>query len=99
MPFEYEDDIVAGFCETLFGGGRRFALVPTRANAQPAFGAYVRTTSGIHQAIGLYILTLRGDHICALTRFESSVLPWFGCHYHFRDISGGYAISSRSIEV
>ncbi len=79
MPFEYEGrDIVAGFCETLFGGGRRFALVPTRANAQPAFGAYVRTTSGIHQAIGLYILTLRGDHICALTRFESSVLPWFG---------------------
>ncbi len=79
MPFEYEGrDIVARFCESLFGGGRRFELVPTRANAQPAFGAYLRTTSGIRQAIGLYILTLRDDHICALTRFENSVLPWFG---------------------
>jgi RNA polymerase sigma-70 factor (TIGR02960 family) len=79
MPFEYEGrDIVAGFCGTLFGRDRRFELVATRANAQPAFGAYVRTTSGFRQAIGIYILTLRGDHICALTRFENSVLPWFG---------------------
>ena len=38
MPFEYEGrDIVARFCAALFGG-RRFDLVPTRANGQPAFG-------------------------------------------------------------
>jgi len=27
---------------------------------------------------GLYVLTLTGDRICALTRFDNSVLPWFG---------------------
>ena len=43
MPFEYEGrDAVARFCASLFGAGRRFDLVPTRANGQPAFGAYLR---------------------------------------------------------
>ncbi|MGH3169766.1 MAG: hypothetical protein ACRDN0_28280 [Trebonia sp.] len=27
---------------------------------------------------GLYVLTLAGDRICAMTRFEASVLSWFG---------------------
>ncbi len=27
---------------------------------------------------GLYVLTLAGDRICAMTRFENHVLPWFG---------------------
>ena len=35
MPFEYEGrDVVARFCAIMFGSGRRFDLVPTRANAQ-----------------------------------------------------------------
>jgi len=39
MPFEYQGrDVVAGFCASLFGAGRRFDLVPARANGQPAFG-------------------------------------------------------------
>ena len=43
MPFEYEGrDVVADFCASLFRAGRRFDLVPTRANGQPAFGAYLR---------------------------------------------------------
>ena len=43
MPLEYEGrDVVAGFCADMFGAGRRFDLVPTRANGQPAFGAYLR---------------------------------------------------------
>ena len=47
MPFEYEGrDAVARFCASIFGSGRRFDLVPTRANGQPAFGAYVRTPDG-----------------------------------------------------
>jgi RNA polymerase sigma-70 factor (TIGR02960 family) len=79
MPFEYEGrDVVAGFCASIFGGGRRFDLVPTRANGQPAFGAYVRDPSGISHGAGLYVLTLAGHRICALTRFENSVLPSFG---------------------
>jgi RNA polymerase sigma-70 factor (ECF subfamily) len=79
MPFEYEGrDLVADFCNLLFDAGRRFDLVPTRANGQPAFGAYLRTPDGARHGTGLYVLTLAGDRICALTRFENSLLPWFG---------------------
>src|SRR5262244_2981840 len=43
MPFEYEGrDVVGRFCANIFGAGRRFDLVRTRANGQPAFGAYLR---------------------------------------------------------
>jgi RNA polymerase sigma-70 factor (TIGR02960 family) len=79
MPFEYEGrDVVARLCASLFGTGRRFDLVPTRANGQPAFGAYVRAPTGIRHGTGLFVLTLSGDRICAMTRFEAGVLPWFG---------------------
>lgn len=79
MPFEYQGrDIVARFFAGIFSAGRRFDLVPTRANGQPAFGAYLRTPGGISHGMGLYVLTLSGDHISAMTRFENSVLPWFG---------------------
>jgi RNA polymerase sigma-70 factor (ECF subfamily) len=79
IPFEYEGrDITARFCASIFGAGRRFDLVPTRANGQPAFGSYLRVPTGLHPAVGLIAITLRGDRICAMTRFENSVLPWFG---------------------
>ena len=79
MPFEYEGrDLVARFCASLLDAGRRFELVPTRANGQPAFGAYLRAPDGISHGIGLYVLTLTGDRICAMIRFENTVLPWFG---------------------
>jgi RNA polymerase sigma-70 factor (ECF subfamily) len=79
MPLEYQGrELVARFCGGLFGAGRRFDLVPTRANGQPAFGAYVRTREGISHGAGLYVLSLAGDRVCAMTRFENSVLPWFG---------------------
>ena len=43
IPLEYTGrDVVARFCASLFRAGRRFDLVPTRANGQPAFGAYLR---------------------------------------------------------
>jgi ketosteroid isomerase-like protein len=79
MPFEYEGrDVVARFCASIFAAGRRFDLIPTRANGQPAFGAYLRAATGSSHGVGLFVLTLSGDRICAMTRFESNVLPWFG---------------------
>src|SRR5262245_10074044 len=79
MPFGYEGrDVVTRFCASLFAAGRRFDLVPARANGQPAFGAYLRAPTGIRHATAFYVLTLAGDQICAMTRFEASVLPWFG---------------------
>ena len=78
-PFGYEGrELVARYCARQFGAGRRFDLVPTRANGQPAFGAYLRGPAGIRHATGFYVLTLAGDQICGMTRFEASVLPWFG---------------------
>ena len=78
-PFGYEGrNLVARYCARQFGVGRRFDLVPTRANGQPAFGAYLRVPAGIRHAAGFYVLTLAGDRICAMTRFDNSVLPWFG---------------------
>lgn len=79
MPFEYEGrELVARFCALLFAAGRMFDLVPTRANGQPAFGVYLRAATGARPGVGLYVLTLSGERICAMTRFESSVLRWFG---------------------
>jgi RNA polymerase sigma-70 factor (TIGR02960 family) len=79
IPFEYQGrDVVGRFCAAIFGAGRRFDLVPTRANRQPAFGAYLRTPGGLSHGVGLYVLTLAGDKISAMTRFETTVLPMFG---------------------
>jgi RNA polymerase sigma-70 factor (ECF subfamily) len=80
MPLEYQGrDLVARFCSMIFGsGGRRFDLIPTRANGQPAFGAYLHAPAGTRHGTGLFVLTLAGDRICAMTRFENNVLPWFG---------------------
>jgi RNA polymerase sigma-70 factor (TIGR02960 family) len=86
MPFEYEGrDVVARFCASIFRSGRRFDLVPTRANGQPAFGAYLRASTGIRHGVGLYVLTLTGDRIRAMTRFDNSVLPCFGLPRSLRD--------------
>ena len=48
IPLEWQGrDVVARFYASVFGQGRMYDLVPTRANGQPAFGAYpsLRTAS------------------------------------------------------
>jgi RNA polymerase sigma-70 factor (ECF subfamily) len=79
MPFEYYGrDAVAAFCASIIRY-RRHDLVPTRANGQPAFGAYLRAAAGgARQGTGLFVLTLTGDRISAMTRFDKSVLRSFG---------------------
>jgi len=79
IPLEYLGrDVVSRLFAAVFRSGRRFDLVPTRANGQPAFGAYLRAPSAVRHGISLVVLTLTGDRICAVTRFDSVVLPWFG---------------------
>jgi RNA polymerase sigma-70 factor (TIGR02960 family) len=79
IPLEYQGrDVVARLFASIFRSGRRVDLVPTRANGQPAFGAYLRASTGIRHGTGLFVLTLTGDRICAITRFDNVVLPWFG---------------------
>jgi RNA polymerase sigma-70 factor (TIGR02960 family) len=81
IPFEYSGiDVVGRFFASIFGGGRwGYDLVPTvRANGQLAFGAYVRAPTSTRHGAGLLVLTLAGDRICAMTRFDNSVLARFG---------------------
>jgi RNA polymerase sigma-70 factor (TIGR02960 family) len=79
LPFEYEGrEPASRFFGSIFGSHRQFDLVPTRANGQPALGAYVLGPDGVSHGVGLFVLTLSGDQICAMTRFENAVLPWFG---------------------
>ena len=79
MSLEYEGrDAAARFYAPIFDSGRRFELVPTRANRQPAFGAYVSAPDGTRHGTGLFVIGLSGDRICATTRFDRVVLPWFG---------------------
>jgi RNA polymerase sigma-70 factor (TIGR02960 family) len=54
-------------------------LVATRANGQPAFCLYIRDQyADVMHAGGLLVLTLAGDRIAAITRFEGGVLSHFG---------------------
>ena len=81
VPLEYQGlDLARRFHETVtFRGGRTYQLVPTRANGQPAFGAYlIDPSGGPRHAVGLLVFTLSGNRICGITRFENSMLPCFG---------------------
>ena len=65
--------------ETIFAQDRSYRLIETRANGQPAFGIYVRDpASGVFHAHGMLVLTLAGDQIRAMTRFDNSVIAKFG---------------------
>ena len=60
--------------------GARLRLVATRANSQPAFGSYLPIPdSGIARPHALFVLTLEGHQISAITWFgDSSVFGHFG---------------------
>jgi len=61
------------------GGARRYRLIATSANGQPAFGAYgYDHDEPIGRARGVLVLTLQGDRISAITRFDNSAMPYFG---------------------
>ena len=81
LPLEYQGlDLARRFhASVVFRQGRTYRLVPTRANGQPAFGAYIRDVAGgPSHALGLLAFTLAGDRISAITRFDTAVLPLFG---------------------
>ena len=81
-PYEYQGrEAIAGFLrdrQARRGGNLR--LVPIRANGQPAFACYLPDAqAAIARAWGLFVLTLEGDRISAITWFaERSLFPQFG---------------------
>lgn len=78
MPQEYVGrEAVARFLR-LAVLGRTFALKPTRANGQPAFGLYVQLPDGSRHGSGLIAVESAGERIAALIRFGPEVLADFG---------------------
>ncbi len=81
VPLEYQGiELAREFHRAVaFRQGRTYQLVVTRANGQPASGAYLRDPRGgpMH-ALGLFVFTLSGERISAITRFDNSVLSRFG---------------------
>ncbi len=83
-PFEYQGrEKIGQFlrhvnARRLPGGTTR--LLPTRANGQPAFGHYIQEPgAAVAQGTGLFVLTLEGERIAAITRFGGAdLLPRFG---------------------
>jgi RNA polymerase sigma-70 factor (TIGR02960 family) len=81
VPLEYQGRELIGefFSAVAFRQGRRYRLVPTRANGQPAFAVYLRDpVAPVAHAFGLLVVTLAGSQISAITRFDNAALPPFG---------------------
>jgi len=81
-PYEYQGPvaIVQFLNDRQARRGANLRLVATRANGQPAFGCYLPDAqAAIARAYGLFVLTLEGDRISAITWFaERSLFPHFG---------------------
>ncbi len=81
VPLEYQGrELAARFFGTIaFRQGRQYRLVPARANGQPAFGVYLRDPlTQVAHAFGLFVITLEGERVSAITRFDSWVFARFG---------------------
>jgi len=82
QPFEYQGHpaIAMFLSDRARLRGAPLRLVRTRANGQPAFGAYLPSPqAAIAHPYGLLVLTLEGDQISAITWFaDCSVFPHFG---------------------
>ena len=80
VPLEYQGrELAARFLSLAFRTGRRYRLVATRANGQPAFGVYLRDPHGaVLHANRLAAARPYGDRISIITRFDNSVISRFG---------------------
>ena len=82
-PHEYHGiDAITAFLRASFHyrGDRPVHLLPAHANGQPAFGSYLLDPAEpVATPAGLFVLTMAGDRIQAITRFHLDALyPRFG---------------------
>jgi RNA polymerase sigma-70 factor, ECF subfamily len=63
----------------VFGRPGDFAMVPTAANGQPAFAAYLRGHDGVHRAHAVQVLTVSASGIAHVVSFnQPELLATFG---------------------
>ncbi|MGH2545619.1 MAG: sigma-70 family RNA polymerase sigma factor [Actinomycetota bacterium] len=80
LPLEYigRDDAARFYAIVAARPGRR-RILQTKANGQPALAVYARDPTGdVFRATSLLVVTLAGQRIAAITRFDTSVLHHFG---------------------
>ena len=81
IPNEYHGRIAAALLYArLIQQGRIYEFVETRANGQPALRAFLRDANGMLHPAGIAVLTLRGNAISAIARFDNTVLRLFPSH-------------------
>jgi RNA polymerase sigma-70 factor (ECF subfamily) len=83
LPVRYAGrEAVTEFQARVPAGGARdqFRFIPTRANRQPALALYRRDADGqVYRAWGLFVLSLDGPIIAAITAFrDPSLVAVFG---------------------
>jgi RNA polymerase sigma-70 factor (ECF subfamily) len=80
LPLEYQGhQLIGHFLTTIaFRDQRTYRLVPTRANRQLAFGAYIQGPRYGSDPNGLLVLSVTGCQIRAMTRFNAGTLHRFG---------------------
>jgi RNA polymerase sigma-70 factor (TIGR02960 family) len=81
LPFEYRGTEAVRRFFTAVDVHRRGIdrLVPVRANGQPAWGEYRRDpVAGVLHLEGIEVIGLAGDRISEITRFETTIAPYFG---------------------
>src|SRR4029450_13732790 len=81
-PYEYQgrEAILRFLKDRHARRGANLRLVPIRANGQPAFACYLPDAqAAIARAYALFVLTLEGDRVSAITWFgERSLFSHFG---------------------
>jgi len=80
LPLEYRGLAQAGrFLTHVAARHHDRRVVQTRANMQPALARYARDPgANVYRALGLLVVTLAGNRISAITRFDTSVFFQFG---------------------
>jgi RNA polymerase sigma-70 factor (ECF subfamily) len=57
----------------------RFQMIPTAANGQPAFAAYLRDHDGVYRAHSICVLTIAASRVARVTSFnDPGLFPAFG---------------------
>jgi RNA polymerase sigma-70 factor (TIGR02960 family) len=77
LPLEYQgQEAIAAFLSYREDArGTPLRIVATRANTQPAFGCYTPDAdAGLARPAGLFVLTLEGDAVAAITWFADTAL-------------------------
>jgi RNA polymerase sigma-70 factor (ECF subfamily) len=80
LPFEYRGrDAAVGFFSAMSTGIRHDRIVHTRTNGQPAYAAYGEDPiTGMWHCRGLFVITLAGERVHEVTRFEPALAALAG---------------------